>query len=738
MFTTFRRCLWLLAFIISTCMFRLLAYTLLLVHLCYFFIPACLVLFTSLILHALLRGCSDRFYVPTSKMDVLLTASCCALVPTPVDSHVRAHNLLQVHTVLTNLLLLVMLLLTVFLNLDYDLPIVWRDEAVQYSKIRILQCYNDADVFFTLVLVTSLLVPLSAFFYAVFKWDSRLPDIPRVTIFWRNQLITPLAVATTLTTGGTILILALLTILGRMSSRHCVPSLSHGSFVPNPRGARLSCHPLYKASMEHNVTCGWFFGPEGVVDIAPLYHLHTHHASHLTSLNNLSCTFQLEADCPSLSTCPTCNATELVKSEVARGQWICRGTLCTLLCEPGFSSSHPLPVDCQPDLPWPLTHHCAMVALALPVNSTHLTPASSLTCARPRLRKASGVFLCVNPEDMLVDGACLQLKEGGLPHLHRETAFSRKFWEEVQRTSNLSLQIASLISQPPPSEQYWDGACVLQFDYNVLFFSGRTTYLSVRVNEKDYLRIPLPAPSVRRRGAACVLLPDSRILLAGGSHFITKDPLIKTEMLNLLSRDHGWKEGAPLPGSLPKASFIKASFITVEGGCIMLVSQNGTIPPLEFYPFERKVYLSWREATLKNFPQILSEGGQDLPPSGITWATVVCEETPLCKNVTSAEMKRPADHQACAALKDEAVIDYNEWVHPALHASPSFLPVEDFVDPSSKQPATLATSLTSTSAAPQPPSYSILSPPSVLSQTKPVAPETSTLSSSASAAEMKR
>ena len=32
----------------------------------------------------------------TSKMDVLLTASCCALVPTPVDSHVRAHNLLQV------------------------------------------------------------------------------------------------------------------------------------------------------------------------------------------------------------------------------------------------------------------------------------------------------------------------------------------------------------------------------------------------------------------------------------------------------------------------------------------------------------------------------------------------------------------------------------------------------------------------------------------------------------------
>merc|ERR1719341_2831896 len=210
MFTTFRRCLWLLAFIISTCMFRLLAYALLLVHLCYFFIPACLVLFTSLILHALLRGYSDRFYVPTSKMDVLLTASCCSLVPTPVNSHVRAHNLLQVHTVLTNLLLLQMLLLAVFFSLDYGLPIVWRNE-VSYSY----------DVFFYVVLITSLMVPLSAFFYAIFKWDTRLPNCPRVTMFWRNLIITPLAVATTVATGVIILGILLLAILGSISSSHC-------------------------------------------------------------------------------------------------------------------------------------------------------------------------------------------------------------------------------------------------------------------------------------------------------------------------------------------------------------------------------------------------------------------------------------------------------------------------------------------------------------------------------------
>ena len=46
--------------------------------------------------------------------------------------------------------------------------------------------------------------------------------------------------------------------------------------------------------------------------------------------------------------------------------------------------------------------------------------------------------------------------------------------------SNLSNGTASK-SQPPPSEEYWGGACVIQLDYNVLFFSGGSTaYLSLR------------------------------------------------------------------------------------------------------------------------------------------------------------------------------------------------------------------------------------------------------------------
>ena len=98
-----------------------------------------------------------------------------------------------------------------------------------------------------------------------------------------------------------------------------------------------------------------------------------------------------------------------------------------------------------------------MVAL---VNSTHMTQASSLTCARPRLRKASGVFLCVNPVDILVDGACLQLKEGGWPHLHRETAFSRKFRSGLddyyfnQSLNSMKAILAQVLSSQGRSSTY--------------------------------------------------------------------------------------------------------------------------------------------------------------------------------------------------------------------------------------------------------------------------------------------
>ena len=52
---------------------------------------------------------------------------------------------LQVHTVLTNLWLLLMLLITVFLSLDYGMPIVWRQEVT--INIDVMLFYIGRDIF---------------------------------------------------------------------------------------------------------------------------------------------------------------------------------------------------------------------------------------------------------------------------------------------------------------------------------------------------------------------------------------------------------------------------------------------------------------------------------------------------------------------------------------------------------------------------------------------------------------
>ena len=93
-------------------------------------------------------------------------------------------------------------------------------------------------------------------------------------------------------------------------------------------------------------------------------------------------------------------------------------------------------------------HHCAMVALAL-VKSNLVTAVSDLTCTKPRLREAPDVLLCVKPEDMLVIGACLQLREdhshisfkptdsalSKAPQLHRATHLRLKYCFQKIKTS---------------------------------------------------------------------------------------------------------------------------------------------------------------------------------------------------------------------------------------------------------------------------------------------------------------
>merc|ERR1719187_2583370 len=100
------------------------SYLLLYVHLNIFLMPAMAIVLLSFAFHILLRGLSNKFYVETTKMDVFLTACCCSLVPTPTSQNIRAHNLLQAHTLLTNLLLMICMSVCMFLSMDYSLPII--------------------------------------------------------------------------------------------------------------------------------------------------------------------------------------------------------------------------------------------------------------------------------------------------------------------------------------------------------------------------------------------------------------------------------------------------------------------------------------------------------------------------------------------------------------------------------------------------------------------------------------
>ena len=92
-----------------------------------------------------------------------------------------------------------------------------------------------SSTFFNLTFASSLLVPLSALLYAIFKWDTILSDVPRwrncfehlisniwarVTIFWRSKVITPLAKFLIIATGILVAAHLLLTILGRYTDQN--------------------------------------------------------------------------------------------------------------------------------------------------------------------------------------------------------------------------------------------------------------------------------------------------------------------------------------------------------------------------------------------------------------------------------------------------------------------------------------------------------------------------------------
>ena len=126
-------------------------------------------------------------------------------------------------------------------------------------------------------------------------------------MFWRNKVITPLAKFLILATGILGAAHLLLTFLGRYrtefglidtnsifslrkSSNFCEPPvILNGWFSPSPCGSQLLCAPSYKASQGGFITCARFFGPQGVVEISPLYYRKHHRVITLRSYSTLAC-----------------------------------------------------------------------------------------------------------------------------------------------------------------------------------------------------------------------------------------------------------------------------------------------------------------------------------------------------------------------------------------------------------------------------------------------------------------
>ena len=145
-------------FVTTAVLFRLLSYALIFVHLFLFYLPLIIILIIFSV-HIILRGVCDDFYVESERMDVFQTAVCSSLVPTPSFSNIKAHNLLQVHSTITNFILMVSLAAIMFLNLDYNLPIISRPAQMSYSAQPASSLNTTLPLnFFDLCLVTTLLL----------------------------------------------------------------------------------------------------------------------------------------------------------------------------------------------------------------------------------------------------------------------------------------------------------------------------------------------------------------------------------------------------------------------------------------------------------------------------------------------------------------------------------------------------------------------------------------------------
>ena len=259
----------LVVFVMTVVTYRLLTYLIIYLHFGFFYLPFISVILVSFASHILLRGLSDQFYVSSKKTDIFLTACCSILVPTPSSANIRAHNLLQAHTVLTNLVMFVCLGFCLFFNIDYYLPVISRG-SLKYNHYT----------FFNASLMVIFLPPISLLLYLIFKKLMGQTG-QRKTFFWTNGRPTWWGILAGTVSLVLLSVLLALTFLGWYSSGMCSPppGSQAGDLAPSI-GFSLQCNTssntvnlgkIITILTAQSLTlfplvivyCGWFFGPHG-------------------------------------------------------------------------------------------------------------------------------------------------------------------------------------------------------------------------------------------------------------------------------------------------------------------------------------------------------------------------------------------------------------------------------------------------------------------------------------------
>ena len=153
---------------------------------------------------------------------------------------------MQAHTVITNITLLAVLTIIMFFSTDFHLPIINRFGMLDYSS----------TFFFNYSLVVIFLFPISLVFYVVFKQAMGLKG-ERKTLFLDNKKPTWWLILSGILTTILLIVLVLINIIGRISSSKC---------FGNDSTIGLQC-----SDSNWTIYCRNFFGPQGFIDLHPLY-----------------------------------------------------------------------------------------------------------------------------------------------------------------------------------------------------------------------------------------------------------------------------------------------------------------------------------------------------------------------------------------------------------------------------------------------------------------------------------